>query len=145
VVGDVAAAGLLGSETFAPNLKLLFIDGMTQRGEQLTLVAEDFQQITVRNPRGGIAVDAIAVIGRLVAGGRAAVCLVEGEEDLLVLPLILEVAPGSLVAYGQPPVTDLGAGEGGVPAGLVVIEVTPEVQARARELLARMTLQNSPL
>lgn len=52
------------------------------------------------------------------------VVLVEGEEDLAVLPVVLEAPLGALVMYGQP-------GD-----GVVVVEVTEEKKQEAYELLS---------
>ncbi|HJK04728.1 MAG TPA: DUF359 domain-containing protein [Methanocorpusculum sp.] len=50
--------------------------------------------------------------------------LVEGEEDLAVLPLIERLPDGALILYGQP------------NEGVVVCEVTPVLRQHAKELLS---------
>jgi hypothetical protein len=52
------------------------------------------------------------------------VILVEGEEDLAVIPLILAAPEGAMVLYGQP-------GE-----GVVVCEVTDAAKEKAETLLS---------
>lgn len=54
---------------------------------------------------------------------RNHVVVVEGEEDLLVLPVVLLAPLGSIVYYGQPKV------------GMVVIEVTESKRAEAKKYL----------
>lgn len=56
------------------------------------------------------------------------VLLVDGEEDLLVLPVVLTIPVGSIVYYGQPPVGDN-------PAGIVEITVKLATIARVRSIL----------
>ena len=52
--------------------------------------------------------------------------VVDGEEDLLTLIAVLYAPEKSLVVYGQPYV------------GIVVVEVTSEKQAEAKEILKAM-------
>ena len=54
------------------------------------------------------------------------VLFVEGEEDLLALPCIVESPDKGLVLYGQP------------SQGLVVVETTPAVKKEAGLIVARM-------
>ncbi len=53
----------------------------------------------------------------------------EGEEDLLVLPLLAEMPLGSVIAYGQP------------HEGLVVVTVSEERRDWARRFLNRMEMK----
>ncbi len=52
--------------------------------------------------------------------------IVEGEEDLLVLPLVSLTPLGSLIVYGQP------------REGMVVVEVTEEMKGWTEDFLSRM-------
>ncbi|HYY92167.1 MAG TPA: DUF359 domain-containing protein, partial [Candidatus Dormibacteraeota bacterium] len=54
------------------------------------------------------------------------VILVDGEEDLLTLPCIVESADNSLILYGQP------------SEGLVVVTASPNVKKEAGQILSRM-------
>ena len=54
------------------------------------------------------------------------VIYVEGEEDLLALPCIVESPDGGLVLYGQP------------SQGLVVVETQPAVKKEAELIMGRM-------
>jgi uncharacterized protein (UPF0218 family) len=56
-----------------------------------------------------------------------ALIIVEGEEDLLALPCIVESPSNSLVLYGQP------------SKGLVVVDTNTKVQNEASLILSRMT------
>lgn len=58
----------------------------------------------VRNPAGEITDEAVAAIKLALARRRrgGVMLVVEGEEDLLALPAIIEAPKGSLVIYGLP-------------------------------------------
>jgi uncharacterized protein (UPF0218 family) len=60
-----------------------------------------------------------------------AVILVEGEEDLLALPSIVESPDNSLVLYGQP------------SQGLVVVDTNSMVRKEAGLILGRMTREET--
>jgi len=55
----------------------------------------------VKNPPGAITMEAWHTIKRALRE-EGAVIFVEGEEDLLVLPVVLESPTDSFVVYGQP-------------------------------------------
>jgi hypothetical protein len=83
-------------------------------------------EIRARNPQGTIDADAWRAIEEAVTLKREAAVIVEGEEDLLVLPLIALMPRGSLIAYGQP------------HAGMVAVEVTEERKRWADGFMRRM-------
>jgi len=56
--------------------------------------------------------------------------IVEGEEDLLVLPLMADMPLGSVIIYGQP------------NEGLVIITITEERQNWARNFINQMENKN---
>lgn len=84
------------------------------------------RELRVSNPPGRITAQAQEALHRAVNGPEPRVVVVEGEEDLLVLPLITYMPLGSLIVYGQP-------GE-----GMVVVEVTEGRKAWAQEFMGRM-------
>ena len=55
---------------------------------------------------------------------RPSLVLVDGEEDLAVLPLILILPDSSVILYGQP------------NEGVVFCEVNPTLRKKAEELLS---------
>ncbi len=78
--------------------------------------------LRARNPAGTITFEAIAAIRSALEGRKPARVLIEGEEDLLAIP-VMEAAPAeSSLYYGQP-------GEG-------VVRVV--VDGRAKESAARI-------
>ncbi len=79
-----------------------------------------------KNPAGGITMEAWNAIKQAMKN-REAVILVEGEEDLLALPAIIESPNYAFVIYGQP------------SQGLVVVTATPATRAQIRTWLDAMT------
>jgi hypothetical protein len=52
--------------------------------------------------------------------------IVDGEEDLLVIPVCIYAPENSVVMYGQP------------NEGLVIVHITPEIQAKVQKILDAM-------
>jgi len=59
---------------------------------------------------------------------------VDGEEDLLALPLILSLPQNYLLFYGQPPITDA---QPPTPAGLGLLVVTSNLKQKIQKLIDR--------
>jgi len=81
------------------------------------------QRVLCQNPAGTITRDLVGALRRAIDSPPALV-IVEGEEDLAVIPLALLVAPGSIVIYGQP-------GE-----GVVIRRIDEGAREDARRLLS---------
>jgi uncharacterized protein (UPF0218 family) len=76
-----------------------------------------------RNPSGTLTNELVRALHHAVEDPDALI-FVEGEEDLAVVPLVLEAPLGAVILYGQP-------GE-----GVVLCDVTPEAKQKAREMLS---------
>lgn len=119
-VGDVVTCSLIRSG-IVPAIAV--IDGHSMR-EPFNGPQGDFRRCyRVTNPSGTLTNELIRVLQRAVSDPDALI-FVEGEEDLAVLPLVLEAPLGAVILYGQP-------GE-----GVVLCEVTPEAKHKAREMLS---------
>ncbi len=93
-----------------------------------------FDRMTnVGNPAGGLDGGAIELVRRELAAGGASRVLVNGEEDLLVLPAVLFSEDGADVFYGQP------------NEGMVHVKVSPQVRRRVADMLSRMGYHASQL
>ncbi len=98
--------------------------------------------LSVTSGPGYIAKHAMGLIQRICNGqlsGKPQVIVVNGEEDLLVLPVILYAPIGSFVYYGQPPLrpdTDRDY-EGQAGQGIVEVEVTKQKKAESKKLLSQ--------
>jgi pantetheine-phosphate adenylyltransferase len=102
----------------------------------------------IKSGPGSISSQAMRVIQRwsaplqgytLQTAGKNHVLIVDGEEDLLVLPVLLYAPLGTVVYYGQPPLNQDIANTG-LPRqrrGIVRVVVTKETKRLARTLLQK--------
>ncbi|GAI81305.1 unnamed protein product, partial [marine sediment metagenome] len=65
--------------------------------------------------------------------------VIKGEEDLLVLPLVLSIPLNetvkNLVFYGQPPITD---SKRQIPEGIVMVDVEIRIKKVVRQFVSLM-------
>ena len=122
-VGDVVTRSMI-SAGVKPDLSI--IDGKTLRGseEKIDYTVEKTYRLV--NPAGLIVADAWKVIGKALKEKRKTMILVEGEEDLLGIPVVLLAPTGSLMLYGQP------------KEGIVIVDVNEEMRKITRSILNRM-------
>ena len=141
-VGDVVSRFFFLEQTnWHFRLKYCFIDGATQRGEKFALASTlpasaSWHVVEKTNPAGVIEEDIFAFIRSTRDDGAQYLIQIsgeDGEEDLLVIPSVLEY-PNGFIFYGQPPLTDAGKS---IPAGCVVIHSSEAIRQTFTELLAR--------
>jgi uncharacterized protein (UPF0218 family) len=65
-------------------------------------VVEGFEKVRVSNPAGCIDPDAAEAVVKAYRSGRPTLVLVDGEEDLLALPLLYHLGDRDALLYGQP-------------------------------------------
>jgi uncharacterized protein (UPF0218 family) len=82
--------------------------------------------LTCDNPSAEITLQSIEFIKKAFKSKTPVRILVNGEEDLLVLPVCIFAPENSLVLYGQP------------NEGLVIAEITPEIRNKTQKLLDLM-------
>ncbi|MHA1791551.1 MAG: DUF359 domain-containing protein [Promethearchaeota archaeon] len=129
--GDVISTNLLLSGVMPD---IMIMDGKTCREDYETSIPPGYTRVQVKNVTGGITRAAWNVVLEAINSSRKTVIdVIEGEEDLLVIPLVVLSRVGNIVAYGQPPVTDLNPP---VPSGAVMIEVTGGKRHLFKEILA---------
>lgn len=119
-VGDVVTHRLLRMGII-PDLAI--IDGRTMRLPCERTPEYPATQFHASNPPGTITEDLIATIERALDHPPALI-IVEGEEDLAVLPLVLSAPEGGVLLYGQP------------KEGVVLREITAEAKESAEVLLS---------
>jgi len=124
VVGDFVSANVL---TAGMTPQIVVVDNRTLR-LQVKPVKHGMEEVRVRNDPATINAEAWRVLREAVTLKRRVAVVVEGEEDLLVLPLLAEMPLGSVIAYGQP------------HEGLVVVTVSKERRDWARGFLNRMEM-----
>jgi hypothetical protein len=125
-VGDIVTYHLVEAGR-RPHLAA--VDGLTERGPTDEAVRELLADgdRTVWNPAARLTADALAAVREALDAEEPTTLVVEGEEDLLTLPVILAAPTGASVVYGQP-------GE-----GMVHVRVDASTRERARTLFERLT------
>ena len=135
-VGDIVSKEIIQNKILKPFVKYLFIDGGTQRGRNRFIFPE-LEKIAKKNfynPAGFINEEIFEFIRETINDDYQYLVVIDGEEDLLVIPAILE-SNNSFIFYGQPPITDIIPP---IPAGCVVINNNSEIKQRIRKLLEQM-------
>jgi len=105
---------------------LCVVDGKEMRKNTRPTTIHVKRIFRVRNEPGTIGVAAWTAIKDALHKRCPSVLLVEGEEDLLALPAILESSERTMVLYGQP------------NAGLVVVRVNRQKKNEASTILDSM-------
>ena len=83
--------------------------------------------LSCSNPPSEITDDSINVIKQAFVMDKPVRIIVKGEEDLLVLPVVLFAPEKSVVIYGQP------------NEGLVIVKVNEEIRNKAKSIMNAMT------
>jgi hypothetical protein len=120
-VGDVVTHNLQ-KNGIVPAIAI--VDGFTMRMPCRRMPEVTGNQIMVRNPAGCITDALIRALEAAVEGPPTTI-VIDGEEDLAVIPMVIAAPVGSVVLYGQP------------GAGVVLLTVTLESQEEARKYLGR--------
>jgi uncharacterized protein (UPF0218 family) len=97
-VGDVVTRNILMQGLFPA---IAIIDGQTKRVPCGHTPLLNARKIYVKNPAGMVTDELVRAIADAVAAPPA-VIMVDGEEDLAVIPLVLAAPGGAVVLYGQP-------------------------------------------
>jgi GTP-dependent dephospho-CoA kinase len=119
-VGDVVTAGLL-AKGVVPAVAV--VDGFTARNVPVPAVeVPGARTLRVQNPAATLTDELEAAVRDGLARPPALI-VVDGEEDLAVIPLALAAPDNAALVYGQP------------GQGVVVATIDPERRALARALL----------
>lgn len=121
-VGDFVSVEFL-REDIVPDM--IIVDFSIERSPVEDELAETIKKyhpttFEVKNPAGHITDELWDAVQRAETPVKI---VVDGEEDLAVVPAVLRAPEGSLVAYGQP-------GE-----GMVFVEIGPEEKKKVKELV----------
>jgi len=107
--------------------QIQIIDGLEKRNQCIVPVDDTVNtKLSCRNPPGEITEDSIQVIQKAFSSKPPVRIIVDGEEDLLVIPICIYAPENSVVMYGQP------------NEGLVIVEITPEIRAKVQKILDAM-------
>ena len=82
--------------------------------------------LTCDNPAAEISPQSITAIKKAFSSEPPVRIIVNGEEDLLVIPVCIHAPENSVVLYGQP------------NEGLVLVKITPEIRNKTQKLLEMM-------
>ncbi len=126
-VGDIVSREALEAGV---SVSLRIVDKRTMRQPIASEPRSSKNTYRVRNPPGVITDESLEAIKRAM-NVEESLIIVEGEEDLLALPAVLEAPDQSFIVYGQP------------LEGIVVIIATNSVRAQVRAIMSRMTKENS--
>ena len=120
-VGDVVSRE---TQSAGVPVNLRIVDHRTMRK---SLEHSEYNARTVyraANPAGVITQESWDAIKNAMTK-RDSILFIDGEEDLLALPCIVECENNSLVVYGQP------------SEGMVVVKVSPRIKAKVNNILRR--------
>ena len=125
-VGDATTERLV-SYGIIPDVSV--VDGRERRSATDRQIRYPAKEFNCANPPGTISRNSIDVLTESLHETRPAIVRVEGEEDMLALPLFLLAPTGSVVLYGQP------------LEGLVIVKITESKRAEAKALMDRILVE----
>ncbi|MDO8451425.1 MAG: DUF359 domain-containing protein, partial [bacterium] len=115
------------------------------RSVEPSLITSGLPTIFVKSGPGYISRDAMRIVAswgekNIDDPSQGLAIIVDGEEDLLVLPVILASPIGAFILYGQPGYRTVPGQPG---EGVVSVPVTSETKEKARILLGQF-ISTSP-
>tara|TARA_Y100000310_G_scaffold41866_1_gene39177 strand:- start:1 stop:498 length:498 start_codon:yes stop_codon:yes gene_type:complete len=120
-VGDKTTENML---QFGLNPQVQIIDCLEKRNKRLVSINGEINtKLSCKNPPGEITEESIQVIKKAFSSDPPVRIIVDGEEDLLVIPVCIFAPENSVVMYGQP------------NEGLVIVQITPEIRAKVQKIL----------
>jgi hypothetical protein len=107
--------------------QIQIIDGLEKRNQCILPIDDTINtKLSCRNPPGEITEESIQIIKKAFSSEPPVRIIVDGEEDLLVIPVCISAPENSVVMYGQP------------NEGLVVVRITPKIRAKVQKILDSM-------
>ena len=136
-VGDASTEKII-SYGMIPNLSI--IDGVERRirrteskiSELANLFENStskFKQYHCNNPKGTISKEAYNKIKKIIRNRELAIVFINGEEDMLALPVFALAPLGSVVFYGQP------------LEGIVSVKIDDKIKTKSRNLIDSIGLE----
>jgi len=107
-----------------PSLQI--IDCKEKRSKREPPQLANATELTVDNPAAEITSQSIDIIQQAFTMQPPVRISVNGEEDLLVIPVCVYAPENAIVLYGQP------------NEGLVIVKITPEIRNKTQKLLDLM-------
>lgn len=141
IVGDIVAKDFFSNNFLKSFIKVCIIDEKTQRN-RIHVDFEDFfeEVIEFKNLKGTINKDCWNLFKKVIESKKKTLIkITEGEEDLLVLPLVLQIPiekdVKNFAFYGQPSITD---SKHIIPEGIVIVDVDENSKNKVKEVIAIM-------
>ena len=122
-VGDRTTEKMIDFD-LVPSLQI--IDGQEKREKREPPKSQYKTELTIDNPAAEITPQSISVIKKAFTMESPVRIFVNGEEDLLVLPVCIHAPDNAVVMYGQP------------HEGLVIVNITAEIRNKVQTLLDLM-------
>jgi GTP-dependent dephospho-CoA kinase len=122
-VGDATTERIL---SFGITPDIAVTDGVERRSTRGHSIDYQAKEMFCTNPAGMIASEAIQVLQKALEESSPVRVRVQGEEDLLALPLFVMAPTGSVVLYGQP------------LEGMVLVSITEQKQNQAKHLMSKI-------
>jgi len=123
-VGDATTEKLL-TFGFTPHIQI--VDGREKRSARGSLPTSSINtSLSCNNPAGEITEESIIVIKKAFKSKCPVRIIVNGEEDLLVIPVCIFAPKNSVVLYGQP------------NEGLVIVSINTEIRRKTQNILESM-------
>jgi uncharacterized protein (UPF0218 family) len=126
-VGDATTERLV-SFGILPDLAV--VDFRERRSATNRSFEYEAKELRCSNPGGTISRGAIQVLSKAAKEPSRCRVVVDGEEDMLALPLFYLLPTGSIVLYGQP------------LEGLVAVKITTDKQNESKALMDRIIAQD---
>ena len=123
-VGDATTENMLNLG-IVPSLQI--VDNQEKRKERKSLSIKSVNTVlSCKNPAGEITQESIATIKNSFSSKPPVRITVDGEEDLLVIPVCIFAPANAVVMYGQP------------NEGLVIVKIDTEIRNKAQKILDSM-------
>lgn len=123
-VGDATTEKMI---KFNFNVSLQIVDSLEKRNKRDLPEGKVETILTCENPAAEITDESVSVIRKAFGMAPPVRVVVNGEEDLLVLPVAVHAPDNSIILYGQP------------NEGLVIVQVTEEVRNKASSIMKSMS------
>jgi len=123
-VGDATTERLL-KYGIIPSLQIL--DGLEKRTKREMPLANVKTTLNCTNPPAEITTESLNIIKKAFQSPTPVRIVVIGEEDLLVLPVVVFAPENSVVLYGQP------------NEGLVIVSINAEIRNKAQSIMNSMS------
>ncbi len=122
-VGDATTEKMI---KFGLDPSLQIVDSLEKRRRRELPEGKVRTILRCTNPAAEITDESIIVIKKAFSKAVPVRIIVNGEEDLLVLPVVIHAPESSTVMYGQP------------NEGLVIVTINQETREKAKKIMASM-------